>query len=211
LVVGMVILVSLSTYSQQKLKMQKNRVLIILDESNSMNNQWQTKPKISVVRDQVGALIDKCSKYGELEFGLRLFGHQFPNQVNNCNDTKFVVNFALESGAKIKSVLVKVKPKGTSPIEASLARVDQDYNFDTFNKRTVILIVDGVDACNAKICDTYKELASSGKYENIFLVGVNIDPEFVENYKCFDSFTNVTNEADLKPVFDSIFTKIKPY
>ena len=202
---------SLGVNAQQKLKMQKNKVLIIFDGSNSMNNQWEMKTKLASTREQLFLFLDKCSKYGELEFALRVFGHQFPNQVENCNDTKLEVNFTFESIARIKNILNKLKPQGTSPIEGSLARVENDYMDNVLDKRTVILFADGTDACNTKICTTYQDMMNSSRYENIFVVGIDIDEEFAQDYKCISSFRNAVHEQDLKPILDSIFVAIKPY
>jgi Ca-activated chloride channel family protein len=176
-----------------------------------MNNQWELKTKISVARDHVFAFLDKASKYGELEFALRLFGHQFPSQVEDCIDTKLEVNFGVESIIKIKQMLTKTKPKGTAPIEASLARVENDFQDDMSVSRTLIFVVDGPDGCNSKICNTYQDIINSGRYEKVYFVGLGVSPDFIAGYSCITDFKNAVHEQDLKAIFDGIFNEIKPY
>lgn len=200
-----------SSAQVQRLKMQKNKVLIIFDESNSMNNQWELKSKINVARDNLFLFLDKASKYGEFEFALRLFGHQHPSHVENCNDTKLEVNFGIESAAKIKQVLTKVKPLGMAPVEGSLARAENDYQDDMSCLRTIIVFVDGPDGCNSKICDTYNDLINSSRYFDVFVVGINVSDDFLPDFTCMPSFKNAVRESDLKTILDGIFSKIKPY
>lgn len=205
------IIFCISFSAQAQLKMQKTRILLIMDASQSMTKPWESRSKIDASRLALSKFIDKCSTYGEIEFALRVFGNDFAANLNNCKDSKLVLPFAINNNSKVMMLLNKLNPYGTSPIDYSLKAAPADFPQEDYHKRVILLFTDGADACNQNICETYSKLNSSGVYSGIFIIGINLSEDEQKQFTCIENFHNVVSESGLKNELDKIFAQIKPY
>ena len=110
---------------------------------------------------------------------LRMYGHQSPVPPQDCNDTKLEVPFAEGNASKIRQELRYVVPKGTTPIAHSLEMGGGDFPPDCDNCRNIIiLITDGVEACDGDACAVSLELQRKGIILKPFVIGIGIDENF---------------------------------
>src|SRR5580698_11627393 len=68
----------------------QSRVLILLDESSSMIQKWPSgKEKYKAADELILHLMDSIyAVNSQVEFSLRVFGHQHTVEENDCYDTK---------------------------------------------------------------------------------------------------------------------------
>jgi hypothetical protein len=74
------------------------RILILLDESSSMVEKWGNEKRYQVADRIILDLMDSVYKVNDqVEFSLRVFGHQYTVPENNCYDTKNEVMFSKDN------------------------------------------------------------------------------------------------------------------
>ena len=114
------------------------RILFVFDASNSMNAFWGGQRKIETATRLLGKTLAELRPIGELELGLRVYGHgtrHVPGQ-QNCDDTELVVPFGPNNPREIEEALLRVQAKGTTPIARSLE--EAAYDFPDNKSRNVI-------------------------------------------------------------------------
>lgn len=187
------------------------RMLFVMDASNSMNAFWGNQPKINTARELLLNALKELEGQPDLELALRLYGHQTPIQPGkqDCDDTRLEVPFSGNSIPAMKSTLQSVRCLGTTPIARSLERAAGDFPpldpKDTRKVRNVIiLITDGIEACDEDPCAVSRALQAKGITLKPFVIGVGLDDtqkyalQCVGNY--FDASTPELFEHVLKVV-----------
>src|SRR4051812_38873324 len=115
-----VISIFLSQYSfaQAQGELTQSRVLILLDESSSMLQKWPNgKEKYKAAQDVILKLMDSVyAVNGQVEFSLRVFGHQHTFDEQNCLDTKNEVPFSKDNRTQMALRLDDIRPLGITPI-----------------------------------------------------------------------------------------------
>jgi Ca-activated chloride channel family protein len=104
------------TKVQQKLP-DKTRILFLLDASGSMQEEWMrpNQSRWTVAKSILTKLVDSLRQNSKLEIGLRVYGHQSPQEQKNCRDTKLEVPFKAKNHSLIIDKLAEIKPKGVTP------------------------------------------------------------------------------------------------
>lgn len=153
----------------QTLENKHHRVLILLDASLSMNEPTDGyATKYAAASDFIIRLMDSIyRRNGEVEFGLRVYGHQYLASARQCFDTKLEVQFSRDNIEQMKMRLADVKPRGISNTYATLKEA-LEYDIRSTNNYVyhILIITDGGEACNDKdICSLsdllkYKQVAS---------------------------------------------------
>src|SRR5687768_5861300 len=73
---------------------QKTRILFVLDGSGSMNADWgENLSRMDVAKSILTRLVDSLRINPNLELALRVYGHRYSRQANNCNDSQLEVPF----------------------------------------------------------------------------------------------------------------------
>src|SRR5690606_1769484 len=105
----------------------------------------------------------------DLEIALRLYGHQTPIQPGqqDCDDTRLEVPFSPNSIPAIRQTLATTRCLGTTPIARSLEKAAEDFpeqaRGDTRTVRNIIiLITDGIEACDEDPCAVSRALQARG-------------------------------------------------
>jgi Ca-activated chloride channel family protein len=134
----------------------KIRILFIFDGSNSMNAQWENSSKINVAKKLMTQTMDSLRSLENVDLALRIYGHQtriLPGK-QDCSDTKLEVPFASskENYDKIISQIRGLVPKGTTPIARSLEYSAEDFPPCDDCRNIIILITDGIEACDEDPC-----------------------------------------------------------
>ena len=186
--------------AQEKSKV--TRLLFIFDASNSMNGKWEKNTKISVAKDILSQAVDSLRGIENLELALRIYGHQsriIPGDPTSqdCNDSKLEVPFSPNSHDAIINKITTVVPKGTTPIALSLEKAAKDFPDKTTNN-VIILITDGIEACDGDPCAIATALKAKEIGVKPFVVGLGIDLAYLEKFNCIGTYFDAVNERDFK-------------
>ena len=191
---------------------EKIRILFIFDASNSMNAQWQNSSKIKVARELMLQTLDSLAYLDNVEVALRLYGHQtkiMPG-AQDCSDTKLEVEFGdcKTTVPKIKDELRGLECKGTTPIALSLEQAGNMDFPDCDNCRNVIiLITDGIEACDGDPCAVAKALRSKGIKLKPFIIGVGLDTSYLGQFQCVGEFLSADTEDSFKSVLGYVISQ----
>ncbi len=169
------------------------RILFVMDASNSMNAFWGNEPKINAARRILLAALKPLEEAPNLQLALRLYGHQTriePGQ-QDCDDTKLEVPFGPSQGDAIRRVMTGVRCLGTTPIARSLERSATDFP-DTKARNVIILITDGIEACDEDPCAVSRALQSKGIILKPFVIGIGLEDAGKYNLKCVGNYYDAT-------------------
>ncbi|HEX5169400.1 MAG TPA: VWA domain-containing protein [Cyclobacteriaceae bacterium] len=217
--VVMCTLLNFESLAQRKVQQKipdKTRILFLLDGSGSMMGQWvDGKSRIDVAKEILTRLVDSLRSNPNLELALRVYGHRYPRQSNNCQDTKLEVPFAIKNHDAIINKLKEIVPKGVTPITYSLEQAANDFPSAQGYRNIVILITDGIESCGGDPCSTSKALQSKGVFLRPFIIGLGLEGGKILDCagKYFDSenstaFNNVLNQT-IKTTFSKTSVSVE--
>jgi Ca-activated chloride channel homolog len=187
---------------------QKVRVLLIFDFSNSMYGLWESDSKFNIARKLVSSMVDSLSRQPEVELALRCYGHQKKYPPQDCDDTKLEVPFGKENAWLIKQKLNKLSPSGTTPIARSLEACAADFP-DKNARNIVLLITDGKEECGGDPCAISAALQSKGIILRPFIVGVGkLDADIRNSFNCIGNFYDASTELSFRQVIQIIITQV---
>ena len=134
-----------------------DKLLFIIDFSNSMGEYLEHKTKSNQIKDLVKQILPQLSS--ETEVGLRVYGHTCNIfAYNACRSSELLVPLGLNNKESIMSSLSKLRPKGMTPITYSLKQgVNKDLK-DKNGIKHIILLTDGGENCDESPCDYAIEL-----------------------------------------------------
>src|SRR3712207_6081514 len=89
---------------------KKTRILFLLDGSGSMLAKWENSQRMMVAKILLSKLVDSLRQYDNLELALRVYGHQFDKEKNNCTDSRLEVPFKDANEDQIKTKLKQIIP-----------------------------------------------------------------------------------------------------
>lgn len=172
------------------------RILFLLDASGSMKEKWNDKTKYEISKELIYHLVDSLQTTNpDVEVGIRIYGHQFPRAVHNCNDTKLEVPFAKNNAAFIKTKLDQITPQGYTPIALSLKEAAKDFSYDSTSLNAIILVTDGEEMCEGNPCDATKELIKKRIAIKPFIIGLNIASDVVMDFNCVGNYYDAKDET----------------
>lgn len=184
---------------------QKTRILFVFDASNSMNGRWEGATKIEHARRIFGETIDGLEGIPNLELALRVYGHQSPitPTFQDCNDTKLEVPFGPDNFQAVKSFVNTVECKGTTPIARSLEASADDFP-DATSRNIIILITDGLEACDEFPCESARKLKEKNINVTPFVVGLGIDLAYLKNFDCIGRVYEASTLTSFEKVMKSV-------
>ncbi len=183
------------------------RILFVFDASQSMAGYWETDQKITIARNFLINIIDSLENRENIQMALRVYGHQSPVPPQDCNDTKLEVPFDVNNAFKIRQKLKFIKPKGTTPIAYSLEMAARDFPPCEECRNIIILITDGIEACDGDPCEASKQLQKLGIALRPFVIGIGMDPEFKKTFDCVGYYYNADKEEKFREVLDVVITR----
>ena len=188
------------------------RILFVLDASNSMYGRWEGGTKMEVAQRLMGTMLDSLAQVPNPQFqlALRVYGHQKPVPPQDCNDTKLEVGFSYNNLGRIKQVLRGLRPMGTTPIARSILRADNDFPKDcpTGHCRDIILLItDGVEACDEDPCEASAILQKKGRVLKPFVIGVGLDKDLIKTFDCVGTYYDASDEQTFKKALGVIVTQ----
>ncbi|MCP4310195.1 MAG: VWA domain-containing protein [Bacteroidetes bacterium] len=185
----------------------KSRILFIFDASNSMAGQWDGARKIDIARDILLDMVDSLETMPDVEMGLRVYGHQSPVPPQDCSDTKLEVPFSPSNASRIRQKLKFITPKGTTPIAHSLELAPGDFPPCSNCRNIILLITDGVEACDGDPCEVSRRLQKRGIILRPFVIGIGTDPGFHETFNCIGDYYDAPNKERFREVLKVVITQ----
>ncbi len=179
------------------------RILFLLDASGSMLARWQGEYRMDIAKRVLGELVTELDGKPRLETAMRVYGHQYPKAENNCNDTKLEAPFAANNSAKIKERLVKIKPKGTTPLAMSLEKCADDFPNDPNGRNIIIIITDGIESCDGDPCAISLALQKKNIFLKPFIIGIGMETDLAKEFSCLGKFLNAEDPDNFKRILNT--------
>jgi len=188
---------------------QKTRILFVLDASQSMLGKWGKEQKMQVAIRLMSNLMDSLKSVENIEVALRVYGHQYSVAAGNrsCEDTKLEVPFSSNNYDKIKTKLKNLYPQGTTPIAYSLEQTKNDFPACTNCRNIIILITDGIEECDGDPCAVALALQKNGITLKPFVIGMGLDIETIEAFKCVGTFYETQDEESFRNVLNVVISQ----
>jgi Ca-activated chloride channel homolog len=208
LLIALVLHCSAQPKVQQKVP-DKTRILFVLDGSGSMDALWGTESRMDIAKRILVKLVDSLRANKNLELALRVYGHRYTRQANNCQDSNLEVPFARGNHGSIVSKIREIKPKGVTPITYSILQAAKDFPSDKGYRNILILITDGIESCGADPCAASIELQKKGVFLRPFIIGLGITGGKVLD--CMGKFIDSKNDENfnqaLNEAIETTFSK----
>jgi len=147
----------------------------------------------------------------DVEFSLRVFGHQHTVQENNCQDTRNEVPFSQDNRTQMAFRLADIRPLGVTPIAYALQQAaEYDLEDEAHNAYSIILITDGGESCGGDICEVMQKLIKKKVYFKPYIVSLENDPALRTTYSCMGDYLQVTRTVDIAPAVSTIVAAFRP-
>lgn len=191
-----------SVYVPKKIQNVDERVLFILDFSNSMTEEIHGERKVDMMLNTMSQILPTIGK--NVWVGLRVYGHRMGfTQYDACKASNLVVPIMPASEHQIDLKLAKTHPRGMTPITYSLKKsLENDYA-GYRGKKHIILLTDGGENCDESPCTWVMEMVKTRKDVNIDVIAFNIsDKDDLDQLKCTalvttGKFYSANTSADL--------------
>jgi len=173
-----------------------------------MNAKWDGESRIQTAKTLLAKTVDGLAGIPNLEVGLRVYGHQsaITQTFQDCNDTKLEVPIGKGNSEAIKNRIQTIQAKGTTPIARSLEAAAGDFPTNT-GRNVIILITDGIEACDNDPCVIAKKLKDKGVNVTPFVIGLGLDLTYLEKFNCIGNFTEAETKAAFEKVLEAVVQK----
>ena len=178
-----------SSYSENALS-DDERILFILDFSNSMSEYLEGKRKVDLMIDTMKSILPNLNP--DISVGLRVYGHRMGfTPFEACKASTLIQPVSPANGINIRNSLLDIKPRGMTPITYSLKQaVKNDFTGFTGKKR-IILLTDGGENCDESPCSYVLELIKTRKDIAIDVIAFNIsDEDDLDQLECTSLVTS---------------------
>lgn len=155
---------------------KNERVLFILDFSNSMSEYLDGRRKVDLMIDTMRKILTEISP--NISVGLRVYGHRTGfTPFEACRASSLISPINPENGFNIQNRLSEIKPRGMTPITYSLKQAVKNDFLGFTGKKHIILLTDGGENCDESPCKYVMELVQIRKDVMIDVIAFNIDDE----------------------------------
>ena len=194
--IAALLLLAIAAQAQQP---DKTRLLLIMDCSNSMWNHWQSNSKIKVTQQVLLSFLDSISRQHDVDVALRVFGHLNKEQFG----TRLEVPFGSDNIYQLQSKIKTLVPQGGCTAAAALTDALSDFPATGSSRNLILIITDGMDDCDAEICDVARQVQLSGVVVQTFVlcIGGNLSA----HASCAGSVFPVVNEEEYSKTLYDIF------
>lgn len=201
------------TYSADDVQ-EDERILFILDFSNSMSEYLDGRRKVDLMIDTMKSLLPNMNK--NISVGLRVYGHRMGlTPFEACRASTLVTPIAVANGINIRNSLLDIKPRGMTPITYSLKQAVKNDFLGFSGKKHIILLTDGGENCDESPCSYVLELIKVRKDVKIDVIAFNIDDEDdLSQLECTSlvtsgKFYNANTAAELARSLNSSVNSVK--
>ena len=172
-----------------------------------MLGDWESGKKIDIARKLLIEMIDSLQYVDNIETALRVYGHQSIVPPQDCSDTKLEVPFAAHNGKAIINRLNGLRPKGTTPIAKSLEEAANDFPPCANCRNIIILITDGIEACDGDPCAISLALQKKGVILRPFIIGIGLDLEFKKTFECVGEYYDAADEKTFRTAINVVISQ----
>lgn len=200
-------------FAQAPVKPKQPRILLLLDGSSSMLQPWNDgNERFKAAAKVISKLMDSIySVNADVEFALRVYGHQHAAQENNCLDSRQEVRFSKNNLTQMELRLESLHPWGVSPIAYSIQRAAEDDMTDPANNSySLILITDGGESCGGDICEVARKLLEKKISFRPYVLSLVDYAPLRQQYDCLGEYILVTKPGDIPPVVGKIVEAYRP-
>jgi Ca-activated chloride channel family protein len=163
----------------------RNRALIVLDASKSMNEDaGNGGTRLDAAKQAVDALVDRLPAGAPL--GLRVYGSKVSeaSRAEGCRDTELTVPVGPLDKTALRGTVDALQGKGRTPIGRSLLAVPDDLG-SAEGRRSVVLVTDGGDNCAPPDpCKAAARVAKRGVEMSISVVGFQVNDRVRKQLRC---------------------------
>lgn len=193
---------------------EEERVLFILDFSNSMSEYLEGRRKVDLMIDTMKSILPNLPK--NMSVGLRVYGHRMGfTPFEACRASTLVNPVSVANGINIRNSLLDIKPRGMTPITYSLKQaVNKDF-LGYSGKKHIILLTDGGENCDESPCTYVLDLIKFRKDITIDVIAFNInDEDDLSQLECTSlvtsgKFYNAKTAAELVRSLNSSVNSVK--
>lgn len=173
-----------------------------------MNNSWGKTTRLVAAKELLAKSVTELEGVENLEVALRVYGHQseITATYQDCDDTKLEVGFGRNNHGQIKSRIKTIQAKGTTPIARSLEAAAGDFP-DANSRNVIILITDGLEACDNDPCVIAKKLKDKGVNVKPFVIGVGMDLSYLEKFRCIGEYADAETPETFEKVLKNVVEK----
>jgi Ca-activated chloride channel family protein len=163
----------------------RNRAVIVLDASKSMNDDaGNGGTRLDAAKQAVGTLVDRLPE--GVPLGLRVYGSKVSeaSRAEGCRDTELTVPVGPLDKAALTDTVNALEGKGRTPIGNSLLAVPDDLG-SAEGQRSVVLVTDGGDNCAPPDpCKAAERVAKRGVDLSISVVGFQVNDRVRAQLRC---------------------------
>jgi Mg-chelatase subunit ChlD len=145
---------------------------VIFDASGSMWGQIDGTAKITIAKDTVRDVMTGFPV--DFFTALRVYGHQYPRQEHNCEDSELLIPLGTGNADEIRRAIERFKPKGQTPLGYSVEQVPADFG-DFEGERAVVLITDGIESCDGDAVAAARGFQEEGRQRPIHVIGFGFE------------------------------------
>lgn len=193
---------------------ESERVLFILDFSNSMSEYLEGRRKVDLMIDTMKSILPNLNP--DISVGLRVYGHRMGlTPFEACRASTLVSPISVANGINIRNSLLDIKPRGMTPITYSLKQAVKKDFLGFSGKKHIILLTDGGENCDESPCTYILELIKTRKDISIDVIAFNIyDEEDLAQLECTSlvtsgKFYNAKTAAQLAKSLNSSVNSVK--
>lgn len=161
-----------------------DKLLFVLDFSNSMGEYLEHKTKVNQLKDMMRRILPQISE--NTKVGVRVYGHTCNLLAYNaCRSSELLVPLGVENSRTINTALSKLRPKGMTPITYSLKQAVKKDLAGMDGTKHIILLTDGGENCDESPCDYSIELVKHRRDIKIDVIAFNVhDSDDLAQLQC---------------------------
>lgn len=170
-----------------------------------MNQKWGRENRIDIAKRTLIQSVDSLRGVPNLEIALRVYGHQSPITATyqDCEDTKLEAPFASNNHDFIINKIKSIRAKGTTPIARSLEASASDFP-DKNSRNIIILITDGIEACDDEPCVIADKLRAKGISISPFVIGLGLDMSYLNHFDCYGNYKAAEDAEAFQAVLKNV-------
>jgi Ca-activated chloride channel homolog len=185
-------------------------ILFVLDASGSMKSGWNGTSKFDWAKNALLREADSLqNNMKNVQFALRVMGHQFPKVAHNCNDSKLELPFTSSNKTNLAAVLNRISPKGQTPLAYSLQQSENDFPKDSTAMNIIIIITDGIETCGGDICAAVRKLREHHIALKPFIIGLALSDSVQKKFQCAAEVLNAASPQQISTNLSAVINIVQ--